>query len=382
MPEKKTPPAPTRGIKLFRISGIQISIDFSWFVIFFLILWSLSAGYFPRKFPGETVQNYWLAGILATILFFSSVIIHELAHSLTAIRHGMKIHSITLFIFGGVSSIEEEAKTPGEEFRIAIVGPVSSLVLAGIFWLISGGLRGVIAPIGVSVFSYLAYINLALALFNLVPGFPLDGGRVFRAIWWKWKGSITEATKAASFMGKGFAYGLMFIGGIWILSGFLLGGIWFILIGIFLKSAAEGSYKELLLRQSLDRVKVRDVMVREVETVPADMSLQKLINDYFLKFGYKGFPVARDGQVVGLVSISHVKDLPEEERAAKTVGDVMNKMGDDVLISPDAPLLEALTRMQSLGLARLLVMEQGKLLGMITRTAVMRFLEIKNILHH
>jgi len=381
MPQK-SPPRPVRGIKLFKVSGIQIAIDFSWFIIFFLILWSLSAGYFPRKFPGERVEAYWLAGIIGTFFFFSSVLIHELAHSLMAIRHGMKIHSITLFVFGGISSIEEEAKTPGSEFKIAIAGPLSSFALAGVFHLARYGLGGVLPPLGLEVLWYLAFVNLALGIFNLIPGFPLDGGRVFRSIWWKWKGSITEATKAASFIGKGFAYGLMFLGGIQLLAGYLLGGIWFILIGLFLKNAAEGSYRELLLRQFLDHVKVRDVMIREMETVPPGLSLQKLINDYFLKFGYKGFPVAEGGHVVGVVSIGNIKDVPEEERARKTVRDVMKGIEKGVLISPDASLTDALKMMQSLGVGRLLAAEDGTVRGMLTRTGLFRFLELKTVLQH
>ncbi|MDA8086811.1 MAG: site-2 protease family protein, partial [Nitrospiraceae bacterium] len=213
------------GIKLLRIAGIQISIDFSWFIIFFLLLWSLSAGYFPRAFPRESATVYWAAGFAATILFFASVLIHELSHSLVAIRHGLSIPSITLFIFGGVSQLSEEAKDPGSELKIAIAGPMSSIVLAGVFYALQALASGSSYPIIGAVMGYLAVINGALAVFNLIPGFPLDGGRVLRAIYWKKKGSLPKATRLASDIGKIVAVILIIFGGLQVLGGALISGL-------------------------------------------------------------------------------------------------------------------------------------------------------------
>lgn len=382
MAEKTPVASPIRGIRLFRIFGIQIAIDYSWFVIFFLLLWSLSAGYFPQRYPGYSSQAYWLSGLFATFLFFASVLIHELSHSVVALRSGLKISSITLFIFGGVSNMTEEPRSPGNEFKMAIAGPASSFVLAGIFWLIRTAIAGNQPPILVAIFSYLAYINLALGIFNLIPGFPLDGGRVFRSIMWKRQHSLKKATKTASEIGKGFAYGLMFLGGMQIIGGFLIGGLWFIFIGLFLRSAAEGSYRELVVRQFLDSVKIKDVMIKDFVSVDANMSVQKLISDYFLKYGYGGFPVEKNGRILGIVSLKDVTGVPEDRQAGTKVEDIMKPLDPEYEIAPEDSLTHALLKMQSEGLGRLMVAEDSKVTGMITRTGLFRFLEMKNILQH
>jgi len=368
------------GIRLLRIAGIPITVDYSWFIVALLVVWSLSAGYFPRRYPGESPGEYWLAGAVTTLLFFCSILVHELSHSLVAVRSGIRIPGITLFIFGGVSRLSEDPKNPTTEFKIAIVGPLSSFMLALLFRLIAYGLAGNRPPLVVAVFEYLAFINLALGLFNLVPGFPLDGGRVLRAFWWWKTGSVTRATKVASDWGRGFAISLMLLGALQIFAGNLLGGMWFIFIGMFLRGAAAAGYEDLVLRRSLEGVQVQEVMVRDVVTVSPDLPLDRLVEEYFLKKGYRGFPVVEDGRTVGLVSIANLSPALERDRPRRTVREIMVPLTDACLIAPEASLNEAIRKMSLGGLGRLLVLRDQRLAGMITKTGLLRMLEMRRIL--
>jgi Zn-dependent protease/predicted transcriptional regulator len=380
MNSSDTTKQPSSGINLFKIAGIQITIDVSWFIIFLLVLWSLSAGYFPRQFPDQSVQVYWGAGLVATILFFFSVLFHEMSHSLMAQRCGIEISEIKLFIFGGVSRLSEEAKNPVNEFKIAVVGPMSSFVLAILFWFCTrllGGLQLSLAPI---ITGYLVWINVALGIFNLLPGFPLDGGRILRAILWYKTGSLSRATKWASDVGKGLAIALMVLGALQIFAGMLIGGIWLIFIGMFLRGVAEGGYQEVVMRQSLEDVEVREVMIEDVVNVQPDLSVRELVTDYFLRYGFKGFPVMDRGKVIGVISLAEVKNIDYNQESTTRVADIMQPYNENIIISPDISLVIAMRKMVTENTARLLVMENDQLLGMITKTGLLRFLEIRNIL--
>ncbi len=368
------------GITLFKVAGIRISLDFSWFIIFALVLLALSAGYFPRNFPGQEPQTYWLAGFIATLLFFASVLIHELSHSLMAIRSGIEIPEITLFIFGGVSRLAQEPKDPKTELKIAVVGPLSSFVLAAVFWFLKAALRGFEPSIVVAVFGYLAWINLALGIFNLIPGFPLDGGRVLRAIWWWKSGSITRATKIASDIGKGFAVALMFLGGLQIFGGALISGLWFVFIGMFLRGMSVQGYEELVIRKALEGVQVEEVMIQDVVSVPPDLTVADLVHDYILRYAYRGFPVVGNGKVLGIISLGAVKDISQEEQSSTRVREVMVPTSGSMLITADASLADALVKMSREGEERLLVMRQDRLQGMVTKTGLLRFVQIKQVL--
>jgi Zn-dependent protease/predicted transcriptional regulator len=371
---------PASGLNLFKVAGIQITIDVSWFIIFLLVLWSLSAGYFPRQFPDQSVQVYWAAGLVATILFFFSVLFHEMSHSLMAQRCGIEISEIKLFIFGGVSKLSEEAKNPVNEFKIAVVGPMSSFVLAIFFWFCTrllGGLQLSLAPI---ITGYLVWINVALGIFNLLPGFPLDGGRILRAILWYKTGSLSRATKWASDVGKGLAIALMVLGALQIFAGMLIGGIWLIFIGMFLRGVAEGGYQEVVMRQSLEDVEVREVMIEDVVNVQPDLTIRKLVTDYFLRYGFKGFPVMDNEKVIGVISLAEVKNIDYNQESTTRVADIMQPLNNKIVISPDISLVIAMRKMVTENTARLLVMENDQLLGMITKTGLLRFLEIRNIL--
>ncbi|HEX2229550.1 MAG TPA: site-2 protease family protein [Candidatus Binatia bacterium] len=380
MPVAQKASETSRSIGLFTIRGIQVRLDYSWFIVFALVLFSLSLGYFPQTYPDQSVRTYWTTGLLATVLFFLSVITHELSHSFMALHSGIKIHEITLFIFGGMARLSEEANDPKTEFKIAVVGPLTSLVLAGLFWLIQTAVRGDQPSIFVEMFGYLAWINVALAVFNLIPGFPLDGGRLFRAFWWWKSGSLIEATRVASDWGKGFAIVLMIFGGLQIFAGSLIGGLWLIFIGMFLRGMAEASYQNLILKRSLDGTRVEQVMTRDVVSVSPDLPVKGIISDYFLRYGYRGFPVRTNGTVRGVVSLTDIKDLSMEEQDRKTVGDVMAPIKAEMIVTAETPLSEALRKMTEENLGRLLVMSGNQMLGMITQTGVLRYLEIHKAL--
>ena len=365
---------------LLRVGGIDITINYSWLIIFALVVVSLSVGYFPRYFPGYDYKIYWLTGLVATLLFFASIIIHELSHSLTAVRLGIKIPEITLFLFGGVAHLSEEPADPKSELKIAVAGPIASFVLAALFWIIAKLIQGTANELIVAVFDYLAWINIILGAFNLVPGYPLDGGRIFRAlVWWR-TGSVTIATKWASDIGKGFAWALMILGIFQIFAGNLIGGLWLILIGMFLKGIATAGYQETVMRQFLDHVRVNQVMVEDLVKVAPDLPVSEVIDDFFLKYGYGGFPVVQNGTPVGLINLANVKDIPREERYTKKVGDVMMPLESNISISPSETLTDALQKMTRLGVGRLLIMEDNVLKGIITKSGLMRYLELKKAL--
>lgn len=369
-----------RGITLFKIFGIRISLDFSWFIIFALVFFALSAGYMPRAFPGQTSQSYWVAGFIATLLFFASVMIHELAHSLVAIHHGIDIPEITLFIFGGVSRLSQEPSDPQTEFKIAVVGPLTSFVLAAFFWGLGALLKNFSPSLIAVVVGYLAWINLILGIFNLVPGFPLDGGRLLRAfLWWK-TGSLTRATRVASDFGKGFAVAIMILGGLQIFAGDLINGLWFIFIGMFLRGMSSQGYEELVIRKALEGVHVDEVMVREVVTVPPDLTISQLIHDYFLHYAYRGFPVTDNGRVLGVVSVTAVRQLRREEYDHRHVSEIMTPLSEDLLVDGQASLADALMKMSQEQQDHLLVLQGGRLAGLVTKTGLLRFVQIKQIL--
>jgi Zn-dependent protease/predicted transcriptional regulator len=368
------------GLPLFKIAGIQIRLDLSWFIIFAMVGISLSAGYFPQRFPDQQPLSYWLAGLLATLCFFGSILVHELAHSLMARRAGIQVPEITLFIFGGMSRLSEEAKDAKTEFKIAIVGPFASFALALMFWAILRGLQSGPPSLAVEVLTYLAWINLAVGIFNLIPAFPLDGGRVLRAFLWHRSGSLTQATRTSANIGKGFAIVLMVFGGLQIFTGALIGGLWLIFIGMFLRGMAAGGYEEVAIRQSLAGMSVQEVMIDEVVRVPPDLPLEHLVHHYFLRYGYRGFPVVHDNKVLGFISLAHMRDLADEQRRGLTVEDVMQPLENRMIVTPKTSLADALKRMTQEELNQLLVMQDVALLGMITKAGVLRFLEIKQVL--
>ncbi|KZL51776.1 peptidase [Nodularia spumigena CENA596] len=356
-----------QGFRLGSIFGFEIRVDLSWFLIFFLVLWTLSAGIFPTSYPGFGNATYFGMGIVATLLFFASLLAHELSHTFVARAKGIPVEGITLFIFGGVSRTRMDAETPGDEFQIAGVGPLVSLLLAGFFGLIwYVGINAGSSVVFTGIFAYLAVINLALAIFNMLPGFPLDGGRVFRSMIWKYTGNIKKATKIASTGGKWLAYLLIAFGALEMFAGAILGGLWLILIGWFLYNAAETSYEELLLRTSLKGVKAREIMTPHPETVSPEMNLQELVDTYFLSRRYHSFPVTQDSHPVGIITLNQVKDIPREEWKYRTVKDTMIPVENRVTARPEEQMSQVLQKMQDSGVRRVLVIQNDLLRGIIT----------------
>lgn len=369
-----------RGVELMQIGGIRILIDYSWILIFLLVLWSLSAGYLPRALPEQSAGAYWAAGLAATLLFFVSILAHELSHAFTAMRYGIRIPAITLFVFGGVSHMEEEPDRAGTELKIALMGPLMSFALAGVFYAVYVAITPQVTGLAAKVVQYLAWINAALGVFNLLPGFPLDGGRVLRAIaWWK-TGSLARGTKLASDVGKGLAIGLMLLGAVEIFAGALIGGLWLIFIGMFLRGMAQAGYQNLVIRQAISDVSVEDVMIRDPVTVPPETSVRRLIDEYFLGYGYRGFPVVDDGKVLGVISIDAARAVPPGERDSTRVRDCMEPVDDARRIEAGASLAEALRKMSGSNVGRLLALRGDRLQGMVTKTGLARFIELRQVL--
>ena len=365
----------TRGFRIGRVFGIEIEIDYTWFVIFFLLVYMLASpnGPFGRGILAAPVGLRVAMSFLAALLFFGSVLLHELSHSVVALRNGMKITGITLFIFGGVSKLSDEPQSPGIEFRMAIAGPITSFVLAAIFFALARGVHvGIHGVVLGTVFAWLAAINAMLGLFNLLPGFPLDGGRVLRATLWRWLRSLGEATRIAAASGRGLGT-LMIVGGIFLfLTGQGLNGIWLAMIGWFLTNAAHASYQQLVVRQALVGVPVATVMTREVHSVPGDLTLEELIHEHILTYDHSSYPVFEGDQLVGTLTLKSVGAVPREKRAAVTAREVASPLSQEQTISPEADLWTALTKMAASGDGPLLVMSHVSLVGIISRSDIMR----------
>jgi Zn-dependent protease/predicted transcriptional regulator len=372
-------PKPRHEIELFKIAGVQIAIDYSWLIIFALVLWSLSAGYFPELHPGFPRTEYWMVGIVATVLFFASIVTHELAHAVVANRLGQPIERISLFIFGGMAHLGHEPTSARDEMKIAAAGPLTSFVLGAIFLALPHllGLYGPF-PMWASVFDYLGFINFALGLFNLLPGFPLDGGRILRAVFWARSGDFRQATARASEWGQGVAYGLIFLGALQIFAGSLVGGLWLIFIALFLKGAASSSYQSLVMEQVLGSVRVSDLMVREPITIDAATIVAEAVNDHFMSHGHGGYPVMSQGHAVGLITLSQVRNCPVEERAHKRVSEIMRPIDPAIVITAEAPVSNALRQMAQSDSGRLIVMDQDRLTGLISRSAIAHFIMLRS----
>lgn len=367
-----------RGIKLFKILGIQISLDYTWFIVFGLVAWSLAQGYFPLTVPGLGIYTYVFIGIISAILLFVCVLIHELSHSYTSNRLGLDIKEIKLFIFGGVAQLTKEPEDPATELKIAVAGPAASIALAGIFWILTQLVKTFhLYPIAAAIFEYLTTINIVLVVFNMIPGFPLDGGRVLRAIWWKKTGDIQKATQAASKAGKGFSLLLILFGFTQIFFGNFVGGLWMVFIGMFLQQAAESSYSQLLVKKALEKIKVGDAMTKNVVVLAEDSTLATAVEKYFFGYHFVGFPVASDGRIVGIITLNNARVIPKELWATTLVRDVMNRITPDIILSPEDNAMDALSRMINLDIGRVLVMDNGKLVGIITRRDIMKLMEFK-----
>lgn len=367
-----------KSVKLFKILGFEVKVDSSWLILGALIVWSLSTGLFPAWFEGLAPSQYWAMGVAGAIGLFVSIVFHEFWHSSIARRFGLDMKGITLFLFGGVAEMGDEPPSPKAEFFLAIAGPVSSVVLGGALLGASFLLRGAgPATPATGILSYLGFLNLVLAGFNLLPAFPLDGGRVLRAVLWGLWDDLRRATRVASSIGAILGAGLMVLGALQFFLGRSGGGLWTLIIGLFVRGAARSSYQQLLLRQALEGVPVRKFMVADAVTVGPRTTVEALVEDFIYKYHFKMFPVVEDERLVGCVTLDQVKGLAREEWPAHKVAELARDCSAENTIGPDEDVMKALALMQKTRRSRLLVAEGGRLAGVIALKDIMGYIALK-----
>lgn len=367
-----------RSFDLFTVFGFKIRLDLSWFVVAVLITWSLAAGYFPSAYPDLARSTYWAMGLAGALLLFASVVAHELSHALMARRFGLEMRGITLFIFGGVAEMADEPPSAKAEFWVAIAGPIASLLIAGGFFVLSVGASWPAAVGG--VIGYLATINFILALFNMIPAFPLDGGRVLRSGLWHWKNDLRWATRITSAIGSTFGLLLIVLGVVLLVTGgpgAFVSAMWMALIGLFLRAAAQQSYRQLLLRRNLEGEPVSRFMQTEPVVVPRHLSVEELVSEYVYRHHHKLFPVVDGERLVGCVTTRKIKELPREEWGRTSVGALAEGWSEENSIEPDADAMHALSRMSRGRASRLMVVDDGRLVGIITLKDLLSFLSLK-----
>ncbi len=382
------------GFRLGRAFGVELTVDWSLLIIFTLVLVNLALGLFPAWHPEWGAALTWLVAACAAVLFFGSVLVHELSHALMARRHDVPVRRITLFLFGGVAHMDEEPRSPRAELLIAVVGPLTS-VLIGAVSLGLGGLLASRALVGLVIEDasdvvafaarigpvatlclWLGQVNLLLGVFNLIPGFPLDGGRVLRAALWQGTRDLRKATRWASNVGRGFSWLLMGLGAVSLFQGAFGQGIWLILIGWFLNNAATMSYQQLVTRQALEDATARDVMTRALTPVSPDVSIDELVRDYFMTSEQRAFPVLSDGAFEGLVCLEDVRRAPRERWSDTRASEVMTPRERLVTIAPDDEAERALKLLGQSDVDQLPVLEGDRLLGLVQRRGLMRWLAL------
>lgn len=350
-----------------RVLGFEVDLDTSFFIILFLVMWSFTEGVFPSQVPGLGRAVYLLMGSAGALLFFVSLLAHELSHAVVARRKGIPVDGITLFLFGGVARTRAEAGSPGDEFWIAFVGPLMSVAIgAAMLGAAVACVQLGVHPGVVAVLQYIGLLNIVLAVFNMLPGFPLDGGRVLRAAVWKVTGSLTRATRVASFAGQGVGYLLIAVAVWQVIGGNVMGGVWLGFIGWFLRNAAVSSLKQHELSAVLDEITARQILTPVPETVSPDITLEDLTDRHFMRRRFRAFPVVENDAPVGLISVHQVRDIPRTQWALRTARDTMTPLGDAIVVRPEDPLTAVLDKVRDSPAHRVLVVGNGRLEGIIT----------------
>ena len=361
------------SFKVGTVAGIEVRVHYTWLLALFFISWSLAVGYFPSTNRSLGASTDWVLGVAAALLLFASVLVHELGHSLVATARGLRVENITLFIFGGISSIAQEATSARDEFLVAVVGPLISLLLAGVFWVIAQ-VTPAASAVG-ALAGYLAFTNLLLGLFNIVPGFPLDGGRVLRSIVWALTGDMARATRVASYVGQVFAFLLIAWGVVQVLGGDLFGGLWIAFIGWFLNTGAEGSRQQLAVRSVLDGVPVTTVMDASPAVASPGLSVRDFVMEHALRRGHRALPVVEDGRLVGIVSVADARHVEQDAWGATPVSTVMTRVPLKTL-PPEADLAAAMELMVENSIHQVPIVRDGTLVGMVSRADVMRYMKL------
>jgi Zn-dependent protease/predicted transcriptional regulator len=363
------------SIRLGKIFGVEIGIHWSWIFIFFIVTWSFAAGVFEEFYPDWSTQQRWVGGALVSAVFFVSVLLHELSHAIVSNRNGLPVKTITLFVFGGVANLSKEPDSAKLEFKIAVVGPLTSLALGALFAALWAALYNVNDGVA-GICANLALINASLAVFNMLPGFPLDGGRVFRSIVWGRNHNRLRATRTASLVGEWIAYGVMAIGVVETL--FIgLGGLWLLLIGFFLKNAAQASYEQLLLETTLSGIHARDVMKKDFNSVPPDVNIEELVQDYVLRRNARCFAVIAAGEFAGLVTLTDIRNLEREEWPSTSVYRAMTPRSRLHTVGPDEDMTAVLQLMAQHDVNQVPVVWGREIVGMLERGDVMRFIQVR-----
>jgi len=365
------------SVKLGQIWGIPIGLHVSWFVVFGLITLSLSTGYFTSedfKLSGSTILAL---SVVTSLLFFASVLAHELGHSFIALKENIPVKRITLFIFGGIAQIGQEPHSPGEEFRITIAGPLTSLALAGLFggiWFFSQDISLLAAP---SI--YLARINLMLALFNMIPGFPLDGGRVLRAAVWWWTRNFKRATQVASISGQIIAFGFMGFGIASMIGGQFSNGLWLIFIGWFLQNAAASATSQVIVQQRLVGLTVSQAMSRDCANIHGLTTLYQIVHEHVLTNGqHCFFIVDQDRCFRGMLTLQDITRVPQLKWRYITAEKVMTPFNRLLKVDPETELLQALQTMQEANLSQVPVIDNNQPIGILSREQIMRYLRLRS----
>ena len=356
-----------RGFRIGSVFGFEIRLDASWFIIFFLVLWTLSAGVFPSVAPSQSTAVHVTMGVVGTLLFFASLLLHEISHSLVARAKGIPMRGITLFLFGGLAHTSREPDTASDELQIAGIGPVVSLLLGVLFLgLAALGRDWGWSPAVHEVSQYLGFINVALAIFNLLPGYPLDGGRVFRALTWKFTGDLAKATRWATTGGRWLGLTLIVLGIFDALAGALLSGLWLVFIGFFLRGAAGMAARQFALEQALRGVHASQVMYSETSVLESDMTLEDVASGPAMRTTRDAFPVRDHGLVVGRLTLDDLTETPREAWPSTTVRDVMSTIDDGSVVRPETDMGEVLTKIKASEGGQVFVMENGTVLGSIS----------------
>jgi Zn-dependent protease len=358
------------SLRLGRIFGIEIRIDLSWLVIAFLVGWSFYAQ-FVLRFPELELAAAILLAVASAVIFFGSVLLHELSHSMVARRLGIPVEGITLFLFGGVTKTKMEAREPRDEFMIAVVGPLTSLVLAGLFWVFVNLTGDLLPEPPLYAAGYLGWINLALGLFNLLPGFPLDGGRVLRSILWRTSGDLTTATRRASAAGKVIAMVLAGYGILTVFGGDL-GGLWLAAIGWFLYQAATIADQDVVLRNVLRDVRASDLMTPNLVPIPSSATIREAVDDFFLRYDHSAFPVI-DVERQGLLTLRAIRQIPPEQWEMRQVWTAATDLDETCTVAPATPMDQVLERLREQEQDRVLVVDGGQILGIITPRDIARW---------